>query len=259
MDKIEVLRNQYYEAILNLQDEEDIRSALPQPEYQSFFQVIYGLITKLESNVQELQEELQKSSDNDVEMLEYIKEELAISMMKKNLCAKLIDDAKEVTTEETKAETGNKKKLIFATTPMGNVYFEEDLKNIPEEYYADIIESLQSLKSGFTESNEEKGKSLNNNAKLKGVHEIKPFKVRIGYINLSPDLTYIILVKMKKSNNDSKDRADLINRNSRVTPGFQSIRELIKDENQKSMLVQQNQKIEERLIEYLNSNKRGQK
>ena len=31
METIEILRNQYYEAIQLLQDEEDIKNALPQP------------------------------------------------------------------------------------------------------------------------------------------------------------------------------------------------------------------------------------
>ena len=72
------------------------------------------------------------------------------------------------------------------------IYLEEDLKDIPEEYYIDIIECLESLKNGFTENNEIKGKSLKNNARLKGLHEIKKFKIRIGYLNLDSNLTFII-------------------------------------------------------------------
>lgn len=36
-DKLEQLRNAFYESILLLQDEKDIMDALPAPEFQSFF------------------------------------------------------------------------------------------------------------------------------------------------------------------------------------------------------------------------------
>lgn len=38
-DNIENLRKQYFAAILNLQNEQDIIDALPKPEYNSFFQL----------------------------------------------------------------------------------------------------------------------------------------------------------------------------------------------------------------------------
>ena len=123
----------------------------------------------------------------------------------------------------------------------------------------DIIECLESLKNGFTESNEVKGKILKSNAKLKGLHEIKQFKIRIGYMNLDPNLTFVILAKTKKSDNSSQDRGDLINRNSKVGVEFQKLKELIKDENKKTKLIEKNQEIENNLIEYLNKNKRGRK
>ena len=118
---------------------------------------------------------------------------------------------------------------------------------------------MESLKNGFTESNEVKGKSLKNNARLKGLHEIKQFKIRIGYKNLTPNLTFIILAKTKKSDNSSLDRNDLINRNSKVTVEFQQLNELIKDENKQAELIIKNQEIENKLMEYLNKNKRGRK
>lgn len=44
METIEILRNQYYEAIQLLKDEEDIKNAFPQSEFTSFFQIMYGLV-----------------------------------------------------------------------------------------------------------------------------------------------------------------------------------------------------------------------
>lgn len=60
METIEILRNQYYEAIQLLQDEKDIKNALPQSEFTSFFQIMYGLIEKLSLVEKELIKELNK-------------------------------------------------------------------------------------------------------------------------------------------------------------------------------------------------------
>ena len=259
METIEILRNQYYEAIQFLQNEEDIKNALPQPEFTSFFQIMHGLVEKLSLVEKELIKELNNIDFKDKEMLEYVKEELELNNFKKNLCEKLIEEAKKEDQEEAIAEKGSLKNLIFATTSSGKIYLEEDLKDIPEEYYMDIIECLESLKNGFTESNEVKGKSLRNNAKLKGLHEIKKFKIRIGYMNLDPNLTFVILAKTKKSDNSSQDRGDLINRNSKVGAEFQKLKDLIKDENKKTKLIEKNQEKENNLMQYLNKNKRGRK
>ena len=259
METIEILRNQYYEAIQLLQDEEDIKNALPHPEFTSFFQIMYGLIEKLTLVEKDLLEELNNVDSKEKEMLEYMKEELELNNFKKSLCERLIKEARKEEQDEEIAEKGSPKNLIFATTGSGKIYLEEDLKDIPEEYYIDIIECLESLKNGFTENNEIKGKSLKNNARLKGLHEIKKFKIRIGYLNLDSNLTFIILAKTKKSDNSSQDRGDLINRNSKVGAEFQKLKELIKDEKKKTELIEKNQEIENNLIEYLNKNKRGRK
>lgn len=124
METIEILRNQYYEAIQFLQNEEDIKSALPQPEFTSFFQIMYGLIEKLSLVEKELIKELNKIDNQDKEMLEYLKEELELNNFKKSLCEKLIKEARKEEQEEEIAEKGSPKNLIFATTGRGKVYLE---------------------------------------------------------------------------------------------------------------------------------------
>ena len=72
MDRIESLRQKYYESIGLLQNKEDIENALPKPEYESFFPLISGLISMLEKELASTREMLQDSSD----MKEYIEEEI---------------------------------------------------------------------------------------------------------------------------------------------------------------------------------------
>ena len=95
METIEILRNQYYEAIQLLQDEEDIKNAFPQSEFTSFFQIMYGLVEKLSIVEKELIEELNNIDNQDKEMLEYLKEELELNNFNNSLCEKLIKEARK--------------------------------------------------------------------------------------------------------------------------------------------------------------------
>lgn len=56
-DNIENLRKQYFAAILNLQNEQDIIDALPKPEYNSFFPIIYGLMELMEKEILKINKE----------------------------------------------------------------------------------------------------------------------------------------------------------------------------------------------------------
>lgn len=70
------LREQYYEAIKNLQFEQDIIDAMPKPEYESFYSIMYGLIElitkELEKNPQILPEILDELEITELEFLDYI-------------------------------------------------------------------------------------------------------------------------------------------------------------------------------------------
>lgn len=86
---IEQLRKQYFNAIILLNDKKDIIEALPQPEYESFFEIIEGIIMMIEKNIKELNDELKNTSKDEFEMIEYLQEELEILKLKKELCEKI--------------------------------------------------------------------------------------------------------------------------------------------------------------------------
>ena len=141
------LRDSYYESIILLQDEKDIIEALPKPEYQNFFPLIEGLISKLMTEY----EEFQSLDDKDKEILEEIK-----SLNKKiNICKDLLVKVNNELASETLAEqsTYSKRHLIFAKTSFGTTFIEKDLKNIPFEYYDKILSALDTLENGDVSSN----------------------------------------------------------------------------------------------------------
>ena len=108
MDRIENLRKQYYESIKLLQDEQDILNALPQPEYENFFQLISGIIKMLESELKENQQELE--NELDPEMKEYIQDEIKLIQFKINVCSNLLQKGLEDEKIEEEALATLKKK-----------------------------------------------------------------------------------------------------------------------------------------------------
>lgn len=252
MDRIESLRKKYYESISLLQNKEDIENALPRPEYENFFPLIAGLISMLEKELVLTQEMLQ---DNP-EMREYIEEEISLIKLKLDICNNLLHKANEDKQIEEEAINAQKKNIIFATTDSGNVCIESDLKGISEEYLQAVEDSLIQLQEGVIEENIEKGKSMTNNAKLSKVHELKPFKVRIFYKILSPDTVYVLMVKMKKSNNALRDRREIEERVEQRTKQYEQLKMQIKDPIMKEKLISQNKEYLDRILGHIEQKKR---
>lgn len=254
---IEELRKQYYEAIKLLNNKQDIINTLPNTDYENFYPIIRGLISLIEKSILEAKEELEALSPTDIEMQEYIQEELDLLQYKKDLCLTLLQEAEEKKETEISAEQHPQKNLIFATISSGNICLERDLKDLPEEYYDSVGESLKKLEEGYQETNTEKGKSLKNNAKLANIHEIKPFKVRIFYKNLSPDTVYVMLVRMKKGNNDLLDREEAIIRNKNTLQEFNKIKQDIKDPQLKEIIIEENKERYKQIFEKIKTNRRA--
>lgn len=257
-NQIDVLRDHYFQAIEFLQFESDIIDALPNPNFFSFFDIMTGLTEKLEQSAEEMEKMLNKESDS--ELKEYIKEELESYRFKLKICKELSENAEELCTIEREAEETGKKSFIFATTSSGNVYLEKDLKDIPEEYYPKVISCLKKIEENYKEENPEHAKSMNsNNKSLSGIHKMKEFKIRVIYRYLTPDIAYIMGVKMKKDSNSNQDIEFNSIRNSHTFNEFQQLKIEAKDEVKKMQLIEENERIKNRIISELEINKRGVK
>ena len=253
---IEDLRKQYFESIMLLTDEEDILNMLPQPGYDSFYQIINGVLELIEKEIHLLHGELHNLDDN--EYGELINEELKLLNFKKDACQKLIEKASIKGETVEKNDEVEQVNLIFATTENGNVYVERDLKNIPEEYYDSIGECLKKIENGFEESNSEQAHQFTTTHKdLVGLHEIKDFKVRIMYKKLAPDLAYIIMFKIKKSDFSKLDQNEIVIRYKKIQDEYERLSEMIKNPLMKEELINYNNEISERIYGMMNENRRG--
>lgn len=257
MDRIVELRKQFYESIRLLQTEQDILNALPQPEYDNFFPLITGIIGFLEADLTEAKQELQQISPTDYEMKEYIESEINLILFKKQTCTSLLEKGIQDKTIEEEAEQTPQKNIIFATTESGNICLENDLKGIPEEYLEAVEILLKRLQEGLNERNPEKAKSFTTvDKKMTKIHELKDFKVRLFYKNLSSDTVYVLMVRMKKSNNDALDRKEIIDRASQRKNQFEQLKSWIKDPQKKEELVQEHAEFLNKILGHLQYNKR---
>lgn len=249
------LRKKYYEAIVLLEDKEDILNALPKPEYPNFFLIIENLINHIETEIIELENLLKEKLDE--QLKKEIEFEIKTLLRKKRICIEL----KERATQEEKQEEESKnvpKNIVFATTNSGNVCIKNDIKNFPEEYYEDIIYLLEKIRLGIEEDNNEKAKKMRTvNKKMNGIHEVKGFKVRIFYKRLSTDTVYVFMAKMKKSNNDRLERTSVIERMTQLRNQYEKLKKKITIQSEKEKIISTNETILTDIYNFLNKNKRG--
>lgn len=252
LKSIEELRNQYIQVIYLLQTKEDLEEILPMPSYYSFFPLMDSIINKLKEDVNAIEEACNLNNSDDKYELDLLKIKLNMCVIRKNEGLKLI---KENTNTNNK-----KKKFIFAKTDSGNVYLEKDIKDIPEEYYARIISTLEKIESNMLENNVEKAVQARSvNEKLINLHYIKEFKIRTYYRMLSDDIVYVMMTRIKKDDNSKLDREEPIVRKNQTEKEFNKYKKILNDEEKINEILLEHEQIKNRILEQLNSKKRGVK
>ena len=107
------------------------------------------------------------------------------------------------------------------------------------------------------ERGEAKFKPFVGNEKLNGILEITPFKIRIMFKNLDKDTVFVIMARVKKSNNSGKDREEPIRRNQKTINEFCAIKEQIKDPVMKKNIIDVNREIKNNIFSKLKNDGRG--
>ena len=258
MEQLEELRQSYYRAIIQLRDEEDILKALPQPSHYNYFEIMNGLIQKLSDDIALNQRYVMEETD--LEMQEMYKDEILFSFFKKEICEKALKENLKEYDDNQKFVKNVDKHIIFSIRSNGETYFLNDLKSlVPEEYYSTVIKCIGILENGSVENNVEKGRCLRCDETVKGIHEIKDFKYRLYYRILDDDLAFVFLTKIKKSDNDKKDKEIIRVRSKNTIVEYEYLKELIKDDSKKEALIKQHEELKEQILDYLYKNQRGVK
>ena len=252
-DVINTLRNHYYNAIVNCSDLEQLKKELPSGDYFNFFELMDGIIGALSNYLKEWE-----NLDDD-----FSKEELEeIKLLRKKI--ELCIERKEKVQEEVNQQTSNleeSRNIVFASTSSGNNYFLSDLKDIPQEYYQDIINSLNVLVSEEISSNIQKNRSMTNSTVLKGIHEIKEYQVRLYYqlVGKGTNIIFINGVRIKKDNFSRLDREFPADRKEKTAFQLNTLKNSSNDKDYIDKICQQNKIILDDVFKYLEENKRGVK
>lgn len=101
--------------------------------------------------------------------------------------------------EEKQLDNQPKVHILFSMAD-NNSYLENDLKNIPEEYYDKIKNLLLKKEYGILSPNEDK--QLLNHKRFKQYRELRHDQVRIVYRNIGNDSIIVLGAGVKKSDND---------------------------------------------------------
>ena len=253
---IKMLRDQYYNSISLLQKKEDIENALPFPSYSIFYDLMRCLIEKLNEDFEDYSN-LLKEYDKDSDDFLCVNELLNNTKIKIDICKKRLEEAKEKSNEKEVFTLDEKIDFIFAKSKFGEIRFINDLKSVPEESYYSIYEFLEMIHNRQNFHNSEKIKRLSGNDKLSAIYEAKPFKVRILFKFLDCNTVYIFSIKSKKSDNDSIDRSQIIERFASCKKEYN---QLLEDINTKrGNLIEEHLKYKEQIYDYLKKKYRGNK
>lgn len=111
---------------------------------------------------------------------------------------------KEIIIEDAHLPLKEEKLLIYSTSKVNplNAKIISDLKDIPEEYYENIINLINGFKYGTLPNGSIK--MLKNNENLKDVFEIKGYQTRILFKQIKDNIYCILGMFNKKSDNDVK-------------------------------------------------------
>ncbi len=251
--ELDELRESYYKTIIMLQDLEDIDSILPQPQYQSFFPLMNGIITKLN----EEKKELESLNSTDPEVVA----EIELITKKITHCTSRVQQVNDELHSESLEEQAKhpRRHLIFATTTYNNTYLQKDLGDIPAEYYDKILSIIDDLENGEITNNTQKFRQLSNNKKLENLFEAKAFKIRLVYRVLESNVLFIMSVRMKKDDNSLIDTRDLAARKNATAQEYDLLKKKFKDPTLKELIIEENEQKKQEIKNFLEQRKRSDK
>lgn len=185
--------NSYVSSLLELESIEEIKSSLPSSNQDGYEEFIINLISFINEEIKSNKD--LKEENNNSEDLEFLEKELKKLNEIRNVLITKLDELNK----EEKIPTG-KKNIIFLTTSAGNPCVEKDLKEIPREYLdslASLFERLENFGENNSEFNDVSCKKLTSNNTFKDVFEMKSFKVRLYFEQLTSDSLLVLMCRFK--------------------------------------------------------------
>lgn len=213
------LKDDYDKASTKEEQKEAIISNLPSIHNNNYMLIINRI--KAEIHKEYLELESLKTDDESESFIEEVEQEQQSLMELIEMIN--ISQVEEICFMESKFQKENQ--LVFLDTSSGNVYVQNDLLVIDEEYYDGFKNLLLSIEDGTF-----KGvKRFKNNDVIKGISEVRAYKIRVVFDRIDKDKYVILHIFVKKTNNDRGYREKLMNRVSYYRQNKDSIQAKIYD------------------------------
>lgn len=213
------LKDDYDKATTKEAQEEAVINNLPSVNNNNYMLIINRI--KAEIHREYLELESLKTDDESLSFIQEVeKEQQLLEELIKIIHTSQLE---EINLMENNLRKANK--LVFLGTSLGNVYAQNDLLTIDEEYYDGFKNLLLSIEDGTFKD----VKRFKNNDSIKGISEVRGYKTRVVFDRIDKDKYVIIHIFVKKSNNDRGYREKLINRVSSYYQNRDSIKAMIQD------------------------------
>ena len=180
----------YIEFINSLDDYEDIDMILPKKHTDNYQDIINLILLHYFEEYKMSEKLLKDISKDDIDYKEYNDY--------KCKCLKIIKYIKNYNQYINSSNNNTddlENRVVFLKTNRDNICVKNDIiKNIPQQYYSDILELIESIKKGTFKNI----KCFNNNKNLEGLYEVKYRDVRLTFKRLSKDVYILIQAFVKK-------------------------------------------------------------
>lgn len=229
----------YVQRIKSCKELNEIDQILPDKKTSNCCAIYYTVLLKLYEEVIDIKRMVyQERNSIDTETSNYFKNEIDLIMFKINYIKQFLKrDVKKI--EPAKKEN----ELIFLKTNYGNVCALSDLKDIPQEYYDQIYELLESICDGSLKN----FKTFTNNESLKGLSEVKGDSTRIIVDRVANNVYIVLYMFVKKTDKNASYKASLQNRNDLYKLNYDEIKKLVDSPD----YLEENRTIKEKLYRTL--------
>lgn len=254
VEKLDNLRRLYFEAILSVDNDDEMYSLLPPSTGANFTDILRGVVQLLKNELNDYQREL--ISLNDEELKEMYREEIGNLTKKMNVCQKLLSDRYVIPSEEeSKFDETKKINIIFGVNPAGNITFFNDLKkNIDEHYFKEVLLLIEQLESGIFITNPEKVRKFTSvNGALQGLSEVKSYQIRIIFRQLPNNIIYVEMIRIKKDDWSLKDSDEPAKRSSLLAKDYESVRRKIKNNESIEDILITNEELLAEIKDYIHA------
>lgn len=224
LNRLDLLRESYYNAIVDIRPIEEVRKILPKPEFQNFPKLMEGIICKIETDLGAAND--LKDSDQD----SYISNLIVYYNQVIEICRENINKYNEIYDGIEVIDENKKINIIFGINANGNIPALKDMNKIDKNHYRVLLGVLEDLENGIGAFDVTKQKHLGTyNEKLKGVFEQKGYQVRVFFRKLPGNTIYIEMIRIKKDTKETLDYIEPIERTKKLKNDSKTLTQKIKN------------------------------